>query len=43
MIFGAFISLLGITQAFGWLSLLIGSATVVLAIWFFANNHQRAE
>jgi MFS family permease len=43
MIFGVFISLLGIAQAFGWLSILIGSATVILAIWFFANSRQRAE
>jgi MFS family permease len=41
IIFGAFISLVGISQAFGWLSLLIGTATLVLSAWVISSRRQR--
>ena len=40
IIFGLFISLFGITQAYGWLSVLIGLATLTLAIWVYKNRRR---
>ena len=40
IIFGLFISLFGITQAYGWLSFLVGSATLTLAVWVFKSRRR---